>query len=91
MPFLYALISYKAHTHVLFKGAYDSGAGGDQVAMSKDDLFRQIILFSALSFNLIYIGVFLVFNRRDCILLNSVTLMLFCKDVMIQPGKYINM
>lgn len=54
--------------------------------MSKDILFRHIIQFAALSFNLIYINVFLVFTRMDCLILNFATFGLFCRDIFMQPG-----
>jgi hypothetical protein len=74
-------VSYYTHTVYIFKGSFDEPNDPSQVAMSKDHLFRHIIQFGALSFNLLYIGVFLVFNRRDCILLNSLTFLLFVWDV----------
>ena len=86
MPFAYALISYYSHTVFIFKGTFDDNQDHSIVHMSKDDLFRHIIQFAALSFNLIYIGAFLVFNRRDCIILNIITLSLFVKDVFMEPG-----
>lgn len=87
MPFAYALISYYSLTVFIFKSSFDDSEDLSKIHMSKDDLFMHIIQFAALSFNLIYIGVFLVFNRRDCIILNLITLSLFVKDVFMEPGK----
>ena len=88
IPYIYALISYYAHTVFIFRGVFDvEGTESQRVEMSKDDLFRHIILFAALCFNLVYIGVFLVFNKRDCIILNILTFSLFIKDMIMQPGK----
>jgi hypothetical protein len=87
LPYVYALISYYSHTVFIFRGSFDEPANPALVGMSKDNLFRHIILVGALSFNLLYIGVFLVFNRKDCIMLNSMTLLLFITDVFRQEGK----
>ena len=87
MPYIYALISYYSHTIFIFKGLFDVEDDPYTVHMSKDNLIRHIIQFAALSFNLIYINVFLIFNQRDCIILNLITLLLFCRDVFLQPGK----
>lgn len=87
MPYIYALISYYSHTVFIFKCLFDEDDDPSKVSMTKDVLFRHIIQFAALSFNLIYINVFLVFTRRDCIILNITTFGLFCKDVFMQPGK----
>jgi hypothetical protein len=81
IPYVYAVISYYSHTIFIFKGSFDEPNNPSQVSMSKDNLFRHIIQFGALSFNLLYIGVFLVFTRRDCILLNSLTFLLLLFDV----------
>lgn len=88
MPYIYALISYYSHTVFIFKGIFDVEGDPSQVHMSKDSLIRHIIQFAALSFNLIYINVFLIFHRKDCIILNLITLTLFCRDVYMQPGKF---
>jgi hypothetical protein len=89
MPYIYALISYYSHTIFIFKGLFDEDDDPSKVHMSKDNLIRHIIQFAALSFNLIYINVFLIFNEKDCIMLNLITLTLFCRDVYVQPGKFI--
>lgn len=86
-PYIYALISYYSHTVFIFKGFFDEDGDPFQVHMSKDSLIRHIIQFAALSFNLIYIKVYLIFHRKDCIILNLITLTLFCRDIYIQPGK----
>jgi|LauGreDrversion4_2_1035121.scaffolds.fasta_scaffold46049_5 hypothetical protein len=71
----------------MFSSTYDDPADPALVHMSKDSMFRQLILFGALSFNLIYICVFLVFERRECIALNALNSVLFLYDVVRQPGK----
>jgi putative flippase GtrA len=81
IPYVYAVILYYSHTIFTFKGSFDEPNNPSQVSMSKDNLFRHIIQFGALSFNLLYIGVFLVFTRRDCILPNSLTFLLLLFDV----------
>lgn len=86
MPYIYALISYYSHTVFIFKGMFDVEGDPSTVHMSKDSLIRHIIQFAALSFNLIYINVFLIFHKKDCIILNLITLTLFCWDVYAQPG-----
>lgn len=86
MPYLYTLIAYYSHTTIIFGGLYDDPSNPGIVHMSKDSLLRQVILFGALSFNLIYICVFLVFERRECIALNSLNSLLFLLDVARQPG-----
>lgn len=65
----------------MFGGIFDDPIDSSQVHMSKDNLFRHIIQFGALSFNLVYIGVFLVLSRKDCIALNTINSGLFILDV----------
>lgn len=80
-PYLYAILSYYSHAGFIFKGTYDAEDDPTKVVMSKDNLFRHIVQFAALGMNLIFMGIFLVITRRDCILLNILVWSMYIVDV----------
>ena len=91
IPFLYSAFSYFTHTAIIFKGAFDVyklGSDGESgrwfVEMTKDKLFRHIISSASMSLNLMYISIFLISSRRDCILVNLVIWGIFIRDVLMQ-------
>ena len=67
------LLAYQGHTFSLFRRLEKNGLDHAEIELSPDELFKYMILFSGLNFNLIYIGVFLVVTKRDCILLNTIS------------------
>lgn len=85
-PFLYSLLSYPVHTKLIFSDRFDDPADEFKVHMTKDMLFNNCIIFAALSINLIYIAIFLTINRRDSLIINSITWLLFIKDTFECPG-----
>jgi hypothetical protein len=80
-PYFYAILSYYSHAGFIFRGLYDSEEDPSQVHMTKDELFRHIVQFGALGMNLIFMGIFLVITRRDCILLNLMVWTMYIYDV----------
>lgn len=93
-PYLYAILSYYSHVVFIFRGSYELETDPSTVMMSKDDLFRQIIQFASLGVNTIFVGIFLVISRRDCIMLNFLIWSLFIHDVFNQEGNltsYLNL
>ena len=87
-PYLYAILSYYSHAGFIFRGYYDDPTDSSQVHMTKDILFRHIVQFAALGMNLIFMGIFLVITRRDCIMLNIFMWSLYMFDVFQQEGKF---
>jgi hypothetical protein len=66
VPFCYTILAYYGHRKVLFSSLFDNPDYISKVSMDKDELYKMIIMFSALSMNLIYIGMFLSIKRIDC-------------------------
>lgn len=87
-PYLYAILSYYSHAGFIFKGTYDCLDDPSRVEMSKDVLFRHIVQFAALGINVIFMGIFLVITRLDCILLNIMIWSMYIYDIFQQKGTY---
>ena len=85
-PYLYAILSYYSHAGFIFRSHYDHEQDCSMVSMTKDALFRHIVQFAALGINLIFMGIFLVITRRDCILLNLLVWSMYIYDIFNQQG-----
>lgn len=87
MPYVYIVFSFIVHCKFIFNGTDDDENDPHVVRMQKDRLLKMIILYSVHTFNLIYIGIFMVLSRRDCILLHLLSWGLQYREIFTQPGK----
>jgi hypothetical protein len=67
IPICYSILAYYGHSKIIFTCLFEDPNDSYMVYMNKDALFKIVIMFSALSMNIIYIGMFLSIKRNDCI------------------------
>jgi hypothetical protein len=89
VPIFYMVVAYYSHTRLIFGNQFDVDGDPYRLMMRKDDLFKLIIQYSALTMNIIYISVFLVIRRSDCVLFNLISWGMFLKDMFTQEGNFI--
>ena len=88
LPILLAIFSYKCHSYLLFNADQYKEYPGlpNHFIMSKDRLFRHIIQFSAMCLNQVYICVFLITEKRECIITGLTVQFLFLYETFFHPG-----
>ena len=90
VPYLYVILSYFSHSALVFSNRYSNPLDKTQLIMSKDQYFHSLVQFAGMSINLIYINVFLVTSRQDCIFLNIIEWTFFMKDILLVEGKLVS-
>jgi hypothetical protein len=90
LPILLAVFSYKCHSYLLFNADQYKEYPDlpNHFIMSKDRLFRHIIQFSAMCLNQVYICVFLITEKRECIITGLTVQFCFLYETFFHPGIY---